>query len=105
MEKLTEQIKESLAGERLASFLPLVKELHEDYDPTAIAAATLQILYDRDCPSWLQQDWDVPPPATPKPYIKKKVKEDVLNMVVVVLIASIVKINTKVNLNVVITAQ
>ncbi|AFZ54255.1 DEAD/DEAH box helicase [Cyanobacterium aponinum UTEX 3222] len=71
MEKLTEQIKESLAGERLASFLPLVKELHEDYDPTAIAAATLQILYDRDCPSWLQQDWDVPPPATPKPYIKK----------------------------------
>lgn len=70
MLKLREQIKESLAGERLASFLPLVKELHEEYDPTAIAAATLQILYDRDCPAWLQEDWDVPPPATSKPYIK-----------------------------------
>ena len=69
MEKLTEQIKESLAGERLASFLPLIKELHGEYEPSAIAAATLQILYDANCPAWLQQDWEVPPPSTPKPNI------------------------------------
>ncbi|MGI0479549.1 DEAD/DEAH box helicase [Geminocystis sp. CENA526] len=72
MEKLTEQIKESLAGERLASFLPLIKELHGEYEPSAIAAATLQILYDANCPAWLQQEWEVPPPATPKPNLAGK---------------------------------
>jgi len=72
MVKLKEQIKESLSGERLASFLPMVKELNGEYDSSAIAAAVLQILYDQNCPAWLQQDWEVPPPATPKPNVGGK---------------------------------
>lgn len=74
MAKLTEQIKESLAGERLASFLPLIKELHGEYEPSAIAAATLQILYDANCPAWLQQDWEIPPEPSLKPNIAGKGK-------------------------------
>ena len=70
MEKLTAQIKESLAGERLASFLPMVKELNAEYDSTTIAAAALQILYDQNCPAWLQEDWEVPPPASSKPKLR-----------------------------------
>lgn len=72
MVKLKDQIKDSLSGERLASFLPLVKELNEDYDSSAIAAAVLQILYDQNCPAWLQEDWEVPPPATSKPNLSGK---------------------------------
>ena len=71
LEKLKTQVKECLSGERLASFLPMVKELTEEYDPTTIAAAALQMVYDQNCPDWLKQDWDVPPPATPKPIVKK----------------------------------
>ena len=74
MEKFKAQIQESLSGERLASFLPVVKELSAEYDPSAIAAAALQIFYDQNCPAWLQQEWDVPPPATPKPSLKGKGK-------------------------------
>jgi ATP-dependent RNA helicase DeaD len=43
--RFSEQILEALAGERLASFLPLVSQLVEDYDPQAIAAAALQLAY------------------------------------------------------------
>jgi ATP-dependent RNA helicase DeaD len=43
--RFTEQILEALTGERLASFLPLVSQLVEDYDPQAIAAAALQLAY------------------------------------------------------------
>jgi ATP-dependent RNA helicase DeaD len=74
LEKLQAQVKECLAGERMASFLPMVKELTAEYDPTAIAAAALQMMYDRNCPAWLQEDWEVPPPAVPKPLIKGKGK-------------------------------
>jgi ATP-dependent RNA helicase DeaD len=72
--QLQNDVKGNLAGERMASFLPLVKELTSEYDPTAIAAAALQMLYDQNCPDWLKEDWDVPPPATPKPRIKGKGK-------------------------------
>ena len=43
--RFTEQILQALAGERLASFLPLVSQLVEEYDPQAIAAAALQLAY------------------------------------------------------------
>jgi ATP-dependent RNA helicase DeaD len=43
--RFKEQIHEALSGERLASFLPLVSQLTEDYDPQAIAAAALQLAY------------------------------------------------------------
>ncbi|AFY79460.1 MAG: DEAD/DEAH box helicase [Hydrococcus sp. C42_A2020_068] len=73
LEKLQAQIKESLAGERMASFLPLVRELSAEYDPQAIAAAALQMMYDQNCPNWMKTDWEVPAAAPlPKPNLKRK---------------------------------
>ncbi len=70
--KLQTKIKETLAGERMASFLPLVRELSDEYDAQAIAAAALQMVYDRDCPNWMKGDWEVPEDSFAKPVIKKK---------------------------------
>ena len=70
--KLQNTVKESLAGERMASFLPLVKELSAEYDAQAIAAAVLQMVYDQDCPEWMKHDWEVPESGVAKPIIKKK---------------------------------
>ena len=70
--KLQAKIKETLAGERMASFLPLVRELSGEYDAQAIAAAALQMVYDRDCPNWMKGDWDVPQDSFVKPVIKNK---------------------------------
>ncbi len=72
LEKLQVQIKDSLAGERMASFLPLVRELSTEYDPQAIAAAALQMIYDQDCPDWMKKDWEVPDSNVSKPVIKRK---------------------------------
>ena len=59
LEKLRDQLKDALAGERLASFLPLVRELsEEDCDPQAIAAAALQLIYDRNRPNWEDLEWE-----------------------------------------------
>ena len=68
------QLKETLAGERIASFLPLVSELGEEYDSQAIAAAALQLIYDQNCPNWMKGDWDLTPArrSTPKPILKGK---------------------------------
>lgn len=52
--KLQDQVRETLAGERLASFFPMVAQLGEEYDPQAIAAAALQLAYDRTRPTWIQ---------------------------------------------------
>lgn len=57
LERLRERIQETLAGERMASFLPLVRELSDEYDPHAIAAAALQMVYDQDRPDWDAIDW------------------------------------------------
>ncbi|MFN3926636.1 MAG: DEAD/DEAH box helicase [Pseudanabaenaceae cyanobacterium] len=43
--RFQEQMRQALTGERLASFLPLVAQLAEEYDPQAIAAAALQLAY------------------------------------------------------------
>jgi ATP-dependent RNA helicase DeaD len=56
IEKLQSQVREVLAGERLASFLPLVRELSEEYDAHAIAAAALQMAYDKTRPAWMQSE-------------------------------------------------
>lgn len=74
LEKLQQEIKETLAGERMASFLPIVRELSGEYDAQAIAAAALQMIYDQNCPSWLKSDWEVPQNGIPKPIIKGKSK-------------------------------
>jgi ATP-dependent RNA helicase DeaD len=72
LEKLQNQIQEALTGERMASFLPLVRDLSADYDPQAIAAAALQMIYDQNCPNWMKTDWEVPDVGTQKPLIKRK---------------------------------
>jgi len=54
LDKLQVQVKEALAGERLASFLPIVRDLSAEYDAHAIAAAALQIAYDQTRPAWLE---------------------------------------------------
>ena len=73
LEKLQVQVKEALSGERLASFLPIVRELSEEYDAHAIAAAALQIAYDQTRPAWLKAD-SIPEEdanyATPKPKLR-----------------------------------
>lgn len=56
LEKLQAQVLEALAGERLASFLPIVAQLSEDYDMRAIAAAALQMAYDQTRPTWMRLD-------------------------------------------------
>ena len=68
--KLQAKIKETLAGERMASFLPLVRELSDEYDAQAIAAAALQMVYDRDCPNWMKGEWDIPQDSYSKPVVK-----------------------------------
>jgi ATP-dependent RNA helicase DeaD len=47
IEQLTEEIHGVLTGERLASFLPMVSQLGEEYDTSAVAAAALQMAFDR----------------------------------------------------------
>ncbi len=69
--KLQAQIKETLTGERMASFLPLVSGLSDEYDAQAIAAAALQMVYDQNCPSWMKTDWEVPSSTMPKPLKRK----------------------------------
>jgi ATP-dependent RNA helicase DeaD len=71
IEKLQEQIKAALAGERMASFLPLVRELSDEYDPQAIAAAALQMIYDQSCPHWMKTDWEVPETDFNKPILRR----------------------------------
>ncbi len=72
LEKLQDQIREALVGERMASFLPIVAQLSEEYEPHAIAAAALQMAYDQTRPAWMRSNQDhVDEPATgngsPKP--------------------------------------
>lgn len=84
LHKLREQLREALTGERMASFLPIVAQLSEEFDPHTIAAAALQMAYDQTRPSWMRvehgynDDPVVEEPKTrnhsgpkPKPIIKK----------------------------------
>lgn len=56
LEKLQTQLREALVGDRLASFLPIVTQLSEEYDMRAIAAAALQMAYDETRPAWMRSD-------------------------------------------------
>ncbi|MEO0455674.1 MAG: DEAD/DEAH box helicase [Cyanobacteria bacterium P01_A01_bin.114] len=56
LEKLQSQVREALTSERLASFLPIVSQLNEEYELRTIAAAALQMAYDQTRPAWMRQD-------------------------------------------------
>ncbi|MFE1744542.1 DEAD/DEAH box helicase [Coleofasciculus sp. H7-2] len=60
LEKLQAQVREVLSGERMASFLPVVAQLSEEYDAHAIAAAALQMVYDQTRPSWMSSEQEMP---------------------------------------------
>jgi ATP-dependent RNA helicase DeaD len=66
IEKLHGQVKNALAGDRMASFLQLVSQLEKDYEAHAIAAAALQLLYDQTQPNWLNLE-EHPPEIDSKP--------------------------------------
>lgn len=53
---LQTRVREALAGERMASFLPIVAQLSEEFEPHMIAAAALQMAYDQTRPSWMRVD-------------------------------------------------
>ncbi len=74
LERLQVQVKEALSGERLASFLPIVRELSEEYDAHAIAAAALQMAYDKTRPTWMQSDAPAEEEriSSPKPVLIKR---------------------------------
>ena len=72
LEKLQDQLREALSGERMASFLPVVRDLSEEYDPLAIAAAALQMVYDQTQPSWSAPDIDQSVVERPK-LIKRRI--------------------------------
>jgi ATP-dependent RNA helicase DeaD len=58
IEKLQSEVREALAGERMASFLPIVAQLAEEYEPHTIAAAVLQMIYDKTRPAWITMGSD-----------------------------------------------
>jgi ATP-dependent RNA helicase DeaD len=76
LEKMQSKVREALTGERMASFLPLVSQLCEEYDPHAIAAAALQMAFDQSRPAWMGADYaqqeDPPIDNTMKPILIKK---------------------------------
>jgi ATP-dependent RNA helicase DeaD len=75
IERLQEQLRETLSGERMASFLPIVAKLSEEYDAHAIAAAALEMIYDRTRPSWNEPEINLPSPERPiitKPKLVRK---------------------------------
>ncbi|MDX2243583.1 MAG: DEAD/DEAH box helicase [Leptolyngbyaceae cyanobacterium bins.302] len=89
IDKLQASLREALAGERMASFLPIVAQLSEEYEPHAIAAAALQMAYDQTRPAWMRtaqeagDQWDDPEPQNysrhngpkPKPVKRKSAPE------------------------------
>ena len=56
LQKLQNQLREAIAGERVASFLPIVAQLSEEFEPQTVAAAALQMAYDQTRPSWMRSD-------------------------------------------------
>ncbi|AFZ15145.1 DEAD/DEAH box helicase domain protein [Crinalium epipsammum PCC 9333] len=79
LEKLQTKVREALTGERMASFLPIVSQLGEEYDSHAIAAAALQMVYDQTRPAWLgepEQQVD-DRSSVPKPRLNRQPKTSV----------------------------
>jgi ATP-dependent RNA helicase DeaD len=80
LEKLQAKVREALTGERMASFLPIVAQLGEEYDPHAIAAAALQMVYDQTRPAWLNSEPEAhmeDRTSVPKPRLNRQPKTSV----------------------------
>ena len=56
LEKLQTRVREAVTSERVASFLPIVSQLGEEYDIRTIAAAALQMAYDQARPAHLRTE-------------------------------------------------
>lgn len=54
IDKLKARVQEALTGERMASFLPIVSQLSEEFEPRMVAAAALQMAYDQTRPTWMR---------------------------------------------------
>ena len=77
LEKLQTRVREAVTSERLASFLPIVSQLSEEYDIRTIAAAALQMAYDQARPTHLRTEDRASSEAakpTPKPRLSRKVE-------------------------------
>lgn len=75
LEKLQTRIREAITSERVASFLPIVSQLGEEYDIRTIAAAALQMAYDQARPAHLRTDdrsTSEKSKPTPKPRLARK---------------------------------
>ncbi|HAO10027.1 MAG TPA: ATP-dependent RNA helicase [Planktothrix sp. UBA8407] len=78
IERLQGRVRDALAGERVASFLAIVAQLSEEYDPQAIAAAALQLAYDQTRPSWLDSEFAAEEEEMPLPSSKPKLNRRVV---------------------------
>ncbi|MGC1306098.1 MAG: DEAD/DEAH box helicase [Phormidesmis sp.] len=78
LEKLQSKVREAITSERVASFLPIVSQLGEEYDIRTIAAAALQMAYDQARPSHLRTEEYAGNQAkpTPKPILTKTLRAD-----------------------------
>lgn len=74
IDRLKAKVLEALTGERMASFLPIVAQLGEEYEPHAIAAAALQLAYDQTRPNWSDNDYtdEEVQAVVPKPKLAKR---------------------------------
>jgi ATP-dependent RNA helicase DeaD len=75
LEKLRTQVREAITSERLASFLPIVSQLSEEYDLRTVAAAALQMAYDQTVPAWQRHDNHTTEPSSSgkvAPPVKKR---------------------------------
>ncbi len=77
LERLENQVREAMSGERVACFLPIVARLSAEYESHALAAAALQMVYDRTRPPANTTDYgdnleDTEARPTPKPKLVKQ---------------------------------
>jgi ATP-dependent RNA helicase DeaD len=56
VDKIQGKVQEALSGERVASFLPIIAKMSEEYDIHTVAAAALQLVYDQTRPAWLDME-------------------------------------------------
>jgi ATP-dependent RNA helicase DeaD len=72
LERLRSQVREAITSERLASFLPIVSQLSEEYDLRTVAAAALQMAYDKTVPAWQREHHSSEPEEGGTPMPKKR---------------------------------